>query len=163
MILYHFNIGWPIVGGGSRLLLRTAEVVPRDAEAEKDADQWHTFHAPTAGYAERCYFITPEPADEGTVVAALINEALNGGHGVGVTLKYSVKSLPKFVEWKMMGEGHYVVGLEPANCLIHPRSRLVEEDLLPVMAPGESRPYTIEVGVVSGPESIASLKAAVPR
>ena len=162
MMLYHFNIGWPIVEEGARLVLRAEEVVPRDAEARKDADQWHTFHAPAAGYAERCYFITPAPTADGTVVAALVNEALDGGRGLGVTLRYSVKSLPKFVEWKMMGEGHYVVGMEPTNCLIHPRSRLVEEGLLPVMEPGESRPYTIEVGVVSGPESMASLRAAVP-
>jgi len=161
MILYHFNIGWPIVDDGARLLLKAREAVPRDAEAEKDADRWQTFHAPVAGYAERCYFITPEPAENGTVTAAVVNPALHGGHGLGVSLNYSNRVLPKFVEWKMMGQGHYVVGMEPANCLIYPRSRLVKEGLLPILAAGESRRYTIEVGAVSGREAIASLAARV--
>jgi len=157
MILYHFNIGWPVVSDGSRLHIRAQSVEARDAEAEAGAEQWNRFNGPVAGYKEKCYFVTPEPDGEGKVTAAVVNDALLGGHGLGVALTYSNSALPKFVEWKMMGQGHYVVGMEPCNCLIYPRSRLVEEGLLPVLAAGESRRYTIEVRVVTGPEEIAAL------
>lgn len=160
MILYHFNLGWPIVDEGARLILPAASVEPRDAEAQKDADQWHTFHAPVRNYAERAYFVTPTPRPDGTVTAALVQPHFGGGRGLAVTLTWPAAALPKFIEWKMMAEGHYVVGMEPANCFIYPRSRLIREGLLPTLAAGESRRYTIEVGVAAGPDQIAALLQA---
>ena len=97
------------------------------------------------------------------VTAALVNTALNDGRGLGVYLRYPLAALPKFVEWKMLGRNHYVVGMEPCNCFIYPRSRLVAEQALPVLAPGETRRYAVEIGVVSGPEETALFESLAGR
>ena len=36
--------------------------------------------------------------------------------GIGVRWTYPTANLPYLMEWKMMGNGTYVVGVEPANC-----------------------------------------------
>ena len=50
----------------------------------------------------------------------------------------------------MMGEGTYVIGVEPANCNgLGGRSATRESDQLPILEPGESRDYQIVVEVVA--------------
>jgi hypothetical protein len=52
------------------------------------------------------------------------------------------------VEWKQMGEGFYVVGLEPANC--RAGGRLVERENgdLEMLEPGQIRKYKIEIAIL---------------
>jgi hypothetical protein len=156
MMLYHFNIGWPIVDSGSRLCLRAAKVEPFDEQARRDP-AWDTFIDPQPNRVEGVHFITPTPDERGRITAALVNRSLHGGHGLGVYLRYAAAALPCFVEWRMMGQGHYVVGMEPCNCFIHPRSTLAASGALPRLAPGESRRYAVEIGVVSGPSEIGQV------
>ena len=158
MILYHVNIGWPVLDAGSRFLVRSAAVEPYEPEAKADPDGWRTFHGPTKGYTGRCYFHTPEADADGRATVVVVNPAFHEGTGLGVALRYSNNTLPHLVEWKQLGEGHYVVGMEPVNCLIYPRGRLVKEGLLPVLEPGESRRYTVEVAVVMGADEVARLE-----
>jgi hypothetical protein len=57
-------------------------------------------------------------------------------------------SFPYLVQWKMMGEGTYVLGIEPANCpVIGGRVAASEQGALPQLAPGETRLYCLEVEV----------------
>ena len=46
----------------------------------------------------------------------------------------------------MMGEGAYVVGVEPANCHVSGRSAERERGTLQTLQPLETRRYRIEVG-----------------
>ncbi|MCD6219936.1 DUF4432 family protein, partial [Candidatus Calescamantes bacterium] len=55
--------------------------------------------------------------------------------------------LPYFVEWKMMGEGAYVVGIEPSNTFLLPREELKKKGLLPYLAPDQEVKYELEIGV----------------
>jgi hypothetical protein len=51
-----------------------------------------------------------------------------------------------------MGEGTYVLGLEPANCSgIAGRAAARKAGDLPYLAPGESRRYALEIEVVEYP------------
>jgi hypothetical protein len=53
------------------------------------------------------------------------------------------------MEWKMMGEGAYVVGVEPANCDgLGGRSATRELRKPPMLEPGESRDYRIDIEVL---------------
>ena len=44
-----------------------------------------------------------------------------------------------------MGEGLYVVGLEPANCHVEGRAVERERGTLQIMQPGEVRRYHLEI------------------
>jgi hypothetical protein len=48
----------------------------------------------------------------------------------------------------MLGEGAYVLGVEPANCAgIGGRASAARSGELPILAPGASRSYTLDLEV----------------
>ena len=53
-----------------------------------------------------------------------------------------------------MGVGTYVLGLEPANCLVLGRATEHQRGTLRMLAPGESCETMLRLGVVEGREKI---------
>jgi len=90
----------------------------------------------------------------------LINEDIEEG-GFGFYVKYKKEQLPQFIEWKMMGEGDYVVGMEPANCLVEGRDKERERGTLKFLEPGEKKEFDLEIGVLAGKESIEEFKKLI--
>ena len=148
-LLYHCNIGWPAVDAGSRLLSPARKIAPRDECARKGQRRWDRFDAPTHGYSEQCFFHDMASGAGGKVCCAIVNDAIGKDAGFGVYVKYDKRQLPRFTEWKMMGEQEYVVGLEPANCGV--LGRHVDEalGLLHGLRPGESKTFDLEIGPVT--------------
>ena len=69
--------------------------------------------------------------------------------GIGLRLSYDTEALPHLFHWKAMGQGTYVVGVEPANCSgIGGRAAARQAGDLPYLAPAESRNYALEIEVV---------------
>lgn len=166
MLLYHCNIGWPAVDGGSRILAPSRHVAPRDAEAEDGKERWNLLDAPIHKYAEKCYYHDMAAARDGTVTAAIVNDGFEGqGEGFGVYVKYKKSQLPRFVEWKQMGEQDYVVGFEPCNCGVEGRGVDEELGLLHQLRAGESKTFELEFGAVTTREerdAIAKLCSKTP-
>lgn len=153
MILYHCNIGFPVVDGGSELISPTKSVTPRDAGlSTQDYDK---FDPPTPGFSERVYYHDMATGPDGTVTAALINRTIPGG--LGFYVKYNKNELPFFTEWKMTGQGIYVVGMEPGNC--HPEGRVKEREMgtLQILEPGEVRSYKLELGTLTTEAAISEV------
>jgi len=146
MILYHFNIGFPIVDSGSRLVLTSTKYVPRDEEAWKEVEKFDVFQEPTKGFKERVYFHDLAIDEKGFSYSGIINEKL----GLGVYIKFKKIELNRFIEWKMNAEGHYVVGMEPANCLVMGRDKERDWGTLQYLEPQESREFDLEFGVLVG-------------
>ncbi|NLC59528.1 MAG: aldose 1-epimerase family protein [Armatimonadetes bacterium] len=161
MLLYHFNLGFPAVDEGSVLLAPTLAAEPRDAEAEQEGGEYASFHAPRPGYKEKVYYHQMAAGADGMVPVALVNRDLNAGTGYGVYVVYSRNALPYFVEWKMLGQGTYVVGLEPSNCLVGGRAKERAEGRLQFLEPGEQREYRLEVGVLPSVLEITAFEERV--
>ena len=160
MILYHINIGSPILDANTELISPTVKATPRDAAAEVEAEKYASFLPPTAGFAERVYLHEMKADQEGLVHAALVNRELDDG--LGVYIKYRLSELPNFNEWKMCGCGDYVVGMEPANCGVTGRDQERAKGTLQFLEPGEKREYHLEIGVLAGSSEIEEFqKAAV--
>jgi hypothetical protein len=163
MILYHVNLGYPVVSESSRLLTPSITVTPRDDEARDGAENYAAFDPPTRGYSEKVYYHDVGSSDEGGTKAALVNREFGNGQGLGVYIAYSRKELPVLVEWKMMGKGHYVVGLEPANCHVQGRRAERERGTLMYLEPGERRPYHLEIGVLTSIGEIDAVEKEIDR
>ena len=161
MHLYHINGGFPVVDEDSVLISPTKEAAPRDAEAHVDAEDYCKFLPPTPGFSERVYYHEMEPDAGGYVHAALANKRFKDGRGFGFYIKYLKSQLPRFIEWKMNGEGTYVVGMEPANCLVEGRDKERELGTLQFLQPGERREYRIEIGVLTSMKMIEDLESQV--
>jgi galactose mutarotase-like enzyme len=145
MILYHCNLGFPLLDEGARLHLEADETVPRDGVAEAGLHEWRRFQPPTPGYLEQVFRHVAKADNEGMVRVVLENPGL----GLSLALSYDKASLPHLFQWKMMGEGAYVLGLEPANSSgIEGRAIARQREDLPYLEPGESRSYWLELEVV---------------
>jgi len=168
MILYHINIGFPIVADGSRFISTSRLYVPRDEEARKDAERYDQIHGPVKGYREKVYFHDLAVDENGYAYAAVINEKLLDG--IGVYVRFRKDQLNRFVEWKMLGEGAYVIGMEPANALAMGRDKERKWGTLQHIHPQEHRKFELEIGIIVGEEikrfveKIASITSGVkPR
>jgi len=141
-LLYHINLGFPLVGPNTRLSVEGVEVIPRDADAEVGLGQWSEFQVPTAGYREQVFRHQPQAAENGVARANIENPDL----GLALQLSFDQKTLPYLFQWKMMGQGIYVLGVEPTNCsVLHGRSAAREQGDLPHLQPGEQRQYWLEL------------------
>ena len=145
MFLQHINLGFPLVDATTRLELPPHTTQPRDEAARPGMGQYSEFSGPIAGYHEQVFYHDLQPDAQGMVTARLVNPAFGGGRGLQVGLRYPRADYPILVEWKMMGEGLYVVGLEPSNCHVEGRVRERERGTLPMLAPGEVRQYRLEI------------------
>lgn len=149
MILYHCNFGFPLVSPDSELLIDDAWVEPRDEAAQRGLATHTRFDSPDPDYAEQVFFHQPRVDDEGFAQVALVNRAF----GFGAYVRYRARELPYLWQWKLMGVGEYVCGLEPANHVGKPRSQLRREGQLRFLAPGEEIHYRVEIGVMTNAEA----------
>jgi hypothetical protein len=154
MLIYHVNAGFPVVSPDSELLSPSREARPRDREAEKERESYGRFLPPTPGFAERVYLHRLRSDREGDTTIALVNRAFSGGRGLGYALKYCESDLPCFTEWKMMGQGLYVVGTEPGNVYPESREQLRKEGRLPFLGPGEMKEYRLHFSVLADADAI---------
>ncbi len=53
MILYHCNLGFPIVDAGSELLSRSASIIPRDEDAKLGIGKYNQFESPSTSTESR--------------------------------------------------------------------------------------------------------------
>jgi hypothetical protein len=161
MLLYHCNFGWPLVDEGTRLVTPARSVTSRDPVAEAGIASHSTYEGPTAGYAEQVFYHDMLADDAGFVTAMLANRRFDEGRGIGAYLRYRRDTLPRFSQWKQVGQGDYVTGLEPANCLVEGRDKERERGTLQFLEPGEAREYLLEIGVLDGLEAIDALAESI--
>ncbi len=135
-ILYHINIGYPLLSENSKVTLNYKDISCTSEQAQKAIDKALVMEKPQAGFAEQCYFYD---LTEG--MAKVYNPDIN----TSLSINYSLDEMPYFTEWKMMGEGQYVLGLEPGNCNPHGRKYLRENGLLQFLQPGEEKTQTITI------------------
>jgi hypothetical protein len=137
MVLYHVNLGWPLIDEGAVLEIPHRTVEPRDADAQEGLGRRYEISAPVQGFREQVF--VHEGA--GNRCATVTNKT----RGVRFTLRYSA-SLPAIFEWKMTAPQHYVLGLEPANTAeIGGRAAAREHGRLPRLEPGQTVDYRVDL------------------
>ena len=141
-ILYHFNVGYPLLSETSELNINSSNVRARNDFALKDIENWKKIAEPTKGMDEKCYFHDFEK-DEGS--AAIFNKKA----GCGLKISFDTNNLKYFTEWKMMGERDYVLGLEPGNAHPDGRNKMRQENALTILKPNESIKYNVNIKMFS--------------
>jgi hypothetical protein len=155
MLLYHINLGWPLIDEGGELLLNARSMTPRDAEATKGEATATKLPAPAQGYKEQVFIHELVSDSKGFATALVVNEKLQ----LGLFVQYRQKELPRFIQWKMVGEGTYVLGLEPANCSVQGRAKERERGTLQFLDPGEKREMFLRIGILEGSKALNQFKS----
>lgn len=157
MILYHFNLGYPLLSSKSYLLSPSVSVTPRDAEAAKGTGEYNKFQEPTPGYNEQVFYHELKADSEGRTFGALINPELE----LGLAIWFRKDQLPRLTQWKQMGEGEYVLGIEPCNCRVEGRAKERKGGTLEFIKPGEVRKFNLEVEILDGMDKIKQLESMI--
>ena len=105
-ILYHINLGYPMLDNGAKIVADIAGFETRTEWAAKNADGKFTVTESIPNNEETCYFL-----DMNKPEISLVNENI----GKKFTVAYSKDTLPCFVEWLSMASGDYALGFEPAS------------------------------------------------
>ena len=131
-LLYHVNLGYPMLDAGGKIEMDAAEVSPRNAWATEKKGEVFSVTEPLPAQEETCYFIRLNKPE-----VAYINDKL----AKKFTLSFSGNTLPHFVEWKSMASGDYALGLEPCT------TKLDEFFEYKTIKSGEEIDFSLEIGV----------------
>jgi hypothetical protein len=138
MVLYHLNLGWPLVDDMATLRIPSEEVVARDAEAQAGVGEWHAFQDPVLPFPEQVF---RHRLPSATAVEVSVH---NPRLGMELAVAFHTDQLPHLFQWKLLASGAYVLGLEPANSpAIEGRATARELGALPTLAAGETRHYDL--------------------
>ena len=133
MLLYHMNFGYPLVDENTYINAPDHDVTPQNAIAAAGFREWKYACAPQRDFAEQVFYHEIAPGDDGMAWAELVNEKLK----LAVRVSYRTAELPYLVQWKQMGQGEYVMGLEPANCFPEGQANIAKRGMLRYLNPGE--------------------------
>lgn len=147
MLLYHCNVGFPVVDEGSELLVPYHSVRTDPWSSVAGHEQ---LTAPTEAFQEACFYYDVIAENDGTVPVAVVNHRL----GLGVYQRFSQQALTSFMVWRMMGEGTYAVALEPGTNPAMSRAKARDEGRIIELAPGERRTYQLEIGALQDAAAI---------
>ena len=156
MILYHMNIGYPLLSENALLIIPSSEVVARNEHAKKDIEYWDRMWEPQAGFEEQCYY---HNFDSQLGTARIFNPDLEKG----LSIIYDAKLLDYFVQWKMLGVKDYVLGLEPGNCHPDGRDKMRQENKLKFLEPEEKVTYKVLIEMIHGSDEWNQLKTLHSR
>lgn len=157
MLLYHINIGYPLLDAGTELLAPTRSVVPRDEAAAGHEDRWNVMDAPKDNEPEYVFIHDLAHTKDGRGVVCVINEEL----GLGLKIGFTQKHLPYFMEWKSIASGDYVLGLEPANSSVYGRPFHEERGDLHRLAPFAKEKNVLTFTVLEGAAELEAARAEI--
>ena len=105
-LLYHINVGYPMLDNGAKVIADVESYTPRTAWAKQNETTMYAMNGAVPNQEETCYFLKLSKPE-----IALVNEKI----GKKFTVSYSGDTLTHFVEWKSMASGDYALGLEPCT------------------------------------------------
>lgn len=155
MLLYHVNVGYPVVAEGARIITPPAQVSPRDERARTGMEERHTFPSPHDGFAEQVYRHELAAGGASEVSASIVNPHFEPTGGIGLTVSWDPRQLPRMWQWRMLAPGMYLTGLEPATCGLAGRAAERDAGTLVELAPGEARDFGITIRVSLGADAQA--------
>jgi hypothetical protein len=141
-MLYHINVGEPLLGAGSCVEASLAELAPKDERSANEIDHWNQMSAPESKYAERVYFGRMHNGNSQGEAAAML---VSAKRDLGLGVSFDTLTLPYFVLWKNTAarEDGYVIGLEPATNLPNRRSFEAEQGRVVTIGPNETVPFRV--------------------
>lgn len=131
-LMFHMNIGYPMLDEGVKVVADIIETKPRTEHASKSIDKCLIIESPLAEFDEEVYF---HKVKEGKI--QVVNEKLKKV----VSFNYDVKQFPNFIEWKFRKSGDYALGIEPST------TTLEDEFEKTTLKPQETHNFKMEIEV----------------
>lgn len=144
MLLYHFNMGYPLLSEKAKIVIPSMKVIGRTKHAINHIDTWKKITLPEYGFKEMCYYHDIVENPDGTAIVGIDNSEEN----LSVRIQYDKQMLSHFVQWKMLGKGFYVMGLEPCNATIDGRLDAKNNGSLKYIKPNEHKILNFKIMIL---------------
>ncbi|MEX1233315.1 MAG: aldose 1-epimerase family protein [Planctomycetaceae bacterium] len=160
-LLYHTNLGSPILEEGARFVAPIREMVPRDKHAADDNDTYGTYLGPTDGYVEQCYFFDMLADEHGKTPVLLRNRSGN----IGFSMSYNRETLPWFTLWKCThgNNAGYVTGLEPGTDFPNPRPFERQKGRVIKLGVGQTHRTELELAIHTTAAEVKSIEQHIAQ
>lgn len=160
-LLYHINLGQPVLQAGSKIVAPLHRLAPRDPRAAEGVTHWDRCNGPESGYAEQVYYCDPICDAEDWTQAMLCN----GDESLGFTVHFDKSTLPVVNFWKntQSVEDGYVMGIEPATGF--PNTKTFEQRngrVVPLQG-GQSRTFRLRLEPHLNAASVAASKQRIEK
>lgn len=159
MMLYHFNMGYPLLDESAELFVPYREVQARDAHSQAEIDRKLEIPAPISGTVDQCYFYRLCTDINGQTFAGIYNHNLD----FGMLMEFDGNLLDHFVQWKMVCEGQYILGLEPGNATSQGVLKESELGHVKYLEPWESRTYRFNIRIFEGNNELSQIRERTKR
>jgi hypothetical protein len=159
-MLYHINVGRPLLDANSQLIAPIEWVAPGNADtASMGIEPWDLYRAPDPRFRQQVYQLGLL-ADERGRTAVLLK---NGAGSSAVEVAFDVRQLPCFSLWKntVAEEDGYVTGIEPATNFPNPRSQEREQGRVVTLQAGERWNASVELTWLMDAGAVDSAAAAL--
>ena len=160
MMLYHIDVGYPLLGAGARYVAPISEVLWASHAGDNYTKQsvgYRTLSDPKPNFIEQVWQFDMTPDAEDRVHVALMNDAL----GLGFEITTRKSELPCQLEWQNLQEGMYCLGLEPATHHVLGKTVAHERGEMIWLEHDEERHYHLTLSVLDGPAQIAASAARI--
>jgi hypothetical protein len=135
-MLYHFNIGQPLLRAGARITAPVSAVAPQTQVAAKEGvDTWNVMPPSRPGSSEQVYGL--DLVADNTGQTRLLVNGLANDEAIG--LRFNKRTLPCFTVWRNTpaeADG-YVLGIEPGTNYPNPRTFEQQHGRVVILKPGQ--------------------------
>ncbi len=157
MLLYHIDLGWPLIDEGTRLVAPIARTLWSSPSASEQGLSYQRMAAPTRDACEQCYEYELVADSDGKMRVAVVNERLQ----LGIMLEWHAKEFPCFVEWMHLREGAYALGVEPCTHHVQGDQAARDDGSMIWLEHGESRSYRTVITALDGREALQQAVARI--
>lgn len=160
MLLYHVNLGFPLIDEGTRYVAPVRRVLwatHKEEGLESQGVGYRTCPKPIFGFAEQVWEHEMAADPGGRVPIAVINDRL----GLGLVVEVSQDQLPCAFVWQNFQAGHYVLGVEPSTHHVLGNLSARERGEMIWLSAGEERSYDIRFNALDCAQAIADVEQRI--
>jgi hypothetical protein len=162
MLMYHIDVGYPLVDEGSRYLAPIADVVwagHAGDEYRRQGVGYRRCPAPRPDFVEQVWAHDLSADPQGLVPVALVNDRI----GLGFQVVTRKDQFPCMLEWQNFQAGLYTLGIEPATHHVLGAKFARERDEMIWLEGGATRRYDTSLAILDGAADIARCEAAIRK
>jgi len=159
-MLYHFNIGQPLLRAYARITAPVARVAPlTKVAADEGIDMWNIMPPPRPNSAEQVYILdlAADAAGDTRVLVSGLND------DAAVSLRFNKRTLPCLTVWRntLAEADGYVLGIEPGTNFPNPRAFEKQHGRVVTLKPGEKWLAAVAATWHTDGRTIADEEAAI--
>lgn len=160
-MLYHLNIGEPILQPGDQLVAAVKAIRNRDEPEAERHEGWNVYGLPVAGQPETCFFLELHADADGRAEVLLKNPEGNSG----TSLSFDANTLPCFTLWKntVASQDGYVTGLEPGTNFPNTRTHEAEHGRVVKLGPGELWSTELQLSAALSADAVEQTEARIQQ